>query len=174
MVFDFFLWGNKIGDLTATRVVKADSSEFFTIHSRSVAKILWINRENETTLEVTYKNGILLSSSHKEYETGKLSKWTIINKNGSSYELQTEKARRSFTELPVFSIVSAYFKTALMPSRIFDEALGEFYSFRKTDTNVWEYKTSEGSRYVYIYQNGKLSEMEFHVSIATVKAKRRN
>lgn len=172
--FDFFLWGNKIGELTATREVKEDSSEFFAIRSHSKAKILWIVRENETLLEVTYKNGVLISSLHKEYDGGKLKNWAVVKWNSKTYDVQTEKGKRVFSEAPKFSIVSVYFKNVVGAKIIFDEALAEFYPFQNTETDTYEYKTSSGNRYVYIFQNGKLNEMEFHVSIATVKAKRRN
>src|SRR5687767_574273 len=68
MVFDIFLFGNKIGNMSITREIKGDGSEAYLLETKSKAKFLWINRDNQTRYEVVYKDDKLISSLFREVE----------------------------------------------------------------------------------------------------------
>lgn len=167
--FNIMLWGNKIGDMVVTRERRPDGVEFYTLETKSKAKILWIDKDNYTRYEVTYKNGRLISSTHKEMENGKVIRWTNVQWNGNQYTVDSYKGKRSFTETPNYSIVTIYFKDIKNVKRIFYEAEADFNTLEHPEPGTWEFKSSDGNRNVYHFENGQIKGMEFHVSIATVK-----
>lgn len=172
--FDMFLFNEKIGSMKVVRTTAADSTEHYMLETTSKAKFLWIEREGITRYEVTYRMGRLQSSKHTETENGKLKRWTNVTWNGKAYEVNSYKGKRSFTEAPVFSIVTIYFKDIRNAKRIFYEAEADFNTLQQTDAETWEFKSSDGNRNVYHFKNGRVYRMEFHVPLATVKMIRRD
>jgi hypothetical protein len=172
--FDIFLFGDKIGTMTATHESRADGVEFYTLESTSKAKILWIDKENFSRYEVTYKNGKLISCTHKELENKKLKRWTNVNWNGSQYMVDSYKGKRSFTESPDYCAVSMYFKGFKDVKRIFYEAEADYDAVEHPQPNVTEFKSSDGTRNVYYFENGRIKSMDFHISIAKVRMERVN
>lgn len=173
IVFDMILFGDKIGNMTITREEKPDGVEFYTLETRSKAKFLWVDHDNFTRYEVTYKNGVLISSSHIESDNGKVERWTKVEKKGATYFVDGYKGKRTFTEEPKYSIVTIYFKDIKNAQRIFYEAEGDFSNMKKSsEPDTWEFKSSDGNRNVYHFKNGKIHSMEFHVSVVTVKTVR--
>lgn len=167
--YDVILWGDKIGQMVVTHDVKPDGTEVYTLETHSKAKILWINKANDTRYDVVYKDGKLFSSKHTEIENGVKKRWTNITLDNGVYKVDSYKGKRTFTEVPTYSIVSIYFKDVKNVKRIFYEAEADFDDVEHPEANTWEFKSSDGNRNVYHYENGKLTTTEFHVSIATVK-----
>jgi hypothetical protein len=172
--YDILLFGDKIGNMNISREEKAGGIEFYVLESSSKAKILWINKSNTTRYEVTYKDGKLISSSHKETENGKVTRWTDIKWDGAKYLVDSYKGSRTFTEVPTYSVVTIYFKDIKNVKRIFYESEADYDLITHPEPDTWEFKSSDGNRNVYHYQNGVLQSTEFHVSIATVKMVRTN
>ena len=173
--FDILLFRDKIGVATVSLETKQDGSEVYVLETKSKAKFLWINRDNYTRYEVIYKDGKLISSTHKEVENEEVKRWTNIKWDGSKYLVDSYKGKRIFTEAPVYSIVSVYFKDIRNVKRIFYEAEADFNELKKSEEpDTWEFKSSDGNKNVYHFRNGKIRAMEFHVSIATVKMIRTN
>jgi hypothetical protein len=173
--FDIFLFGNKIGYVTVTREIKQDGSERYTLETQSKAKLLWINRTNHSTMEVVYKGGKLISSSHKEIDNGKLKRWTNITREENRYEVDSYRGKRTFFEVPTFSVVCIYFKDLSQIKRLFYEAEADFTVVKKSEEpNTWEFKSSDGHRNIYHFENGKIKSIDLHVSIATIKMVRVN
>ena len=172
--FNILLFGDKIGDMTVSREQKNDGTEFYVLETKSKAKLLWIDKDNYTHYEVTYKNGRLVSSTHKEMENGKVKRWTNVHWDGSKYVVESYKGNRTFTEVPTYSIVTVYFKDIRNVKRIFYEAEADFSDLEHPEPDTWEFKSSDGNRNVYHFENGKIKSMDFHVSIATVKMVRTN
>ena len=172
--FNILLFGDKVGTLIISKEVRADGSELYLLDSYSKAKILWTNHENTTHYEVVYKGGKLLSSKFKEIENGEVKRWTNVTWNGKQYDLDGYKGKRSFAEAPTCSVVTLYFQGVKSENRLFYEAEGDFSELKHPEDNTWEFKSSDGNRNVYHYVNGKAQNMEFHVSIATVKMVRVN
>ena len=172
--FDVMLFGDKIGDMNVSREQRSDGTEFYVLETKSKAKVLWIDKDNYTLYEVTYKDGKLLSSTHKETENGKVKRWTNVRRDGSKYLVDSYKGSRVFAEAPVYSIVTIYFKDIKNVKRIFYEAEADFNEMQHPEPDTWEFKSSDGNRNIYHFENGKIKSMDFHVSIATVKMVRTN
>jgi hypothetical protein len=102
-------------------------------------------------------------------QNGKVKRWTNVTTDGKQYYVEGYKGKWTFTEAPVFSIATLYFSGMQNVKRIFYEAEGDYNDIQHTDANTIEFKGSDGSRNIYHYVNGKPKDMEFHVSIATVK-----
>jgi hypothetical protein len=167
--FDMFLWGDKIGDLTISKTEREDGTQYYVLDSKLKAKVLWIIRENTAHMETTFKGGKLISSYQKEIEDGKVKRENRVTFDGSKYVVDGYKGKRTFSEAPTFSVALIYFQTMANVPKVFHEPEAEFCPIEKVDDNTWQFKSSDGSRNVYHYQNGKAVGMEFHVSIATVK-----
>ena len=175
VTFDILLFGDKIGTMVATEEVKSDGSILYTLETKSQANFLWLNRTNFTRYDVTYKDGKLLTSNHKEMENGKTKRFTNVKWDGAKYIVDSYKGKRTFTEIPTYSIVTIYFKDINTIKRIFYEAEADFSLLKATkEPETWEFKSSDGNRNIYHFKNGKIASMEFHVSIATVKMVRVN
>ncbi len=167
--YEIQLFGDKIGEMTITRETKPDGTEFYVVESASKAKILWINRDNYSHYEFTFKAGKLIATSYKEMEGGKISRWGQMKKEGNVYVVSNYAGKKVFTEVPEFSIPSIYFGQVKKMKRIYYDAEAEFVNVEHPDANTIEFKTSDGHRNVYHFENGQLHHMEFHVSIATAK-----
>lgn len=94
--------------------------------------------------------------------------------DGPEYRVDGYKGIHTFTEAPVYSIVTIYFKDVRNVKRIFYEAEGDFSNMEHPEANTWEFKSIDGNRDVYHFLNNQIKDMEFHVSIATVKMVRTN
>ncbi len=172
--FNVLLFGDKIGDMNVSREDKGEGTVLYVLETKSKAKVLWIDKENFTRYEVTYKNGKLVTSTHKEIENGKLKHWTNVRWDGSKYLVESYRGNRTFTEAPVYSIANIYFDDITNVKKIFYEAEADFSPMQHPEPNTWEFKSSDGNRNIYHFENGKIKDMEFKVSIATVKMVRTN
>ena len=172
--FNIFLWGNKIGNLTASREVRPDGTVLYLLDTRSKAKVLWITRENVAHYEVVYKDGKLVSSSFKEVENGEVKRWSNINWDGKQYTVDATHGKKTFTESPTYSIVCVYFQNMEQVKQIFNEIEGDFNQLQHPEPGTCEFKSSDGNRNVYHFENGTVKNMEFHLSFATIKMERVN
>lgn len=172
--FDVYMFGDKIGTMNISRAVQADGTEHYVMQTKSRAKVLWIDRSNETRYDVVYKEGKLLSSNVKEVEDGKVKRWVNVKWDGTKYNVEGYKGKRSFTQVPTMSVVTMFFKEPTAVASIYYEAEGEFDALKNPEEHTWQFKGSDGQLNIYKYKNGKISEVEFHVSIATIKLVRTN
>jgi hypothetical protein len=167
--FTIYLFGDSIGSMTITRYFLPDGMERYIIKSASSAKILWVTRDNYSDYEFTYKNGRLLSTTYRETEGGKVTRWGNMKFDGAKYIVNSYRGNFSFTEVPQYSIVSIYFGNMRSARRLYYDTEAEFVKVEHPDDNTVEFKTSDGHRNVYHYVKGELDHLEVHVSIATVK-----
>jgi len=165
-------FGVKLGNMTVNRTFEKDSTEVINMHSKGRIKLLWIDREDETIHEVRYRKGKLISSNYKQITNGEVKRWTTIKFDGKVYQVDSDKGKSTFTEAPTYSIASLYYYFPKNLSRIFYEVESNYTPVKFTDPNTLDFKTADGNRNIYKYVNGKLNEMEFHVSITTVYMKR--
>lgn len=168
ITFAIKVFGNDIGKMVVTRTHQADGTDLYVIESNSQAKLLWINRIYWSKFEARYKDGKLISSTHNETENGKTKRWARITFDGSKYNVQSDKGSRSFTEVPKFSDVSLYFEDYKKVNRLFYLADADFNDITHVDANTIEFKSTDGHRNIYFYENGKIKGMEFHLTLATV------
>lgn len=171
IMYDMTVLGSKFGKMVVSHKVQ-DSTELYTLDAKGKATILWMDFENETIQEVRYKGGKLISSSYREIENGKTKKWNKVSYDGHQYQVESQSGRRSFSEVPLYSVISLYFTDPMQRSRIFHEAEASYTGLKRVDANTLEIKNADGSRSVYRYEKGKLNTMEFHLAIATVYMRR--
>ncbi len=146
----------------------------YLLDTRSKAKVLWITRENVAHYEVVYKDGKLVSSSFKEVENGEVKRWSNINWDGKQYTVDATHGKKTFTESPTYSIVCVYFQNMEQVKQIFYEIEGDFNQLQHPEPGTCEFKSSDGNRNVYHFENGTVKNMEFHLSFATIKMERVN
>ncbi len=175
ITFDIILFGNKIGYTNLTHEIKNDSLEFYTLDTKSRAKFLFFTIENHTRYEVVYKHGKLLSSKTTEIENGKTKRWTNVTWDGAKYTVDGYKGKRTFTEVPVFSVVRLFFSNITSPLRLFYESEADFNELKKGELpGSWEFRSSDGNRNIYFFKNGKITSTEFHTFLAKVRMIRTN
>jgi len=167
--FNIILWGNKIGHLTASKEARADGTVLYVLDSWSKAKVLWITRENVAHYEVVYKDGKLISSTFKEVENGEVKRWNNITWDGHQYHDEGGHGKKTFAQAPTYSIVCVYFQNMENVKQIFYEIEGDFNELQHPEPGTCEFKSSDGNRNVYHFENGKVKNMEFHLSFATIK-----
>ena len=174
IVFNMSAFGVNFGKMTITKVKENDSTEFYTLIAKGYLKVLWLERNDETKHQVRYCNGKLIFSSYVQIENGVTKRWTNISNNGKEYLVNSYRGKRTFGEAPVYSIMSLYFSEPKNIQRIFHEAESEYISLKHTNGNTVEVSTSDGNKSIYRFSKGVLNEIEFHISVATVYARRAN
>jgi len=174
LVFDMSAFGIHFGKMTVIKTKENDSTDLYTMDANGYLKVLWMERKDQTLYEVRYRHGKLLSSSYTQIETGQIKKWTKVHFDGTKYVVDSYRGKRTFTEAPLFSIMTLYFNNAQKVKRIFYEAEADFAEVEHPDENTVEIKSSDGNRSIYHFLKGAMNEMEFHISIATVHMKRIN
>jgi hypothetical protein len=167
--YDVILFGDKIGTMTVTHEQRGDGEDVYTLETHSKTKLLWVEKENFSHYDVVYKNGKLLSSTHRELDNKKLKRWTNIIWDGKQYQVDSYKGKRTFSEVPNICAVSLYFRDCRAADRIFYEAEADYVPVTHPEANTCEFKSSDGTKNIYHYENGRIKNMEFHISIATVK-----
>jgi hypothetical protein len=172
MSFEISLFGKKVGEMTVKKQVSTGGIVNYTIKSTTTATILFKKIEAITDHSATYKNGILINSYHQHQENGEIKSFCRVNWNGSEYQIHRDEGKFTQKEAADFSIVTIFFEEPVGRKKIFYEAEGEYDDLKNSSPGVYEYKSSDGHRNIYIFKNGQISEAEFHVSIATVKMKR--
>lgn len=167
--FDITIFGNVIGKMDITRSTDKEGNENYLLLSKSKAKVLWIVREGLSKFEASYKNGKLISCSHLEIENNKIKRSTKVIYDGKNYQVETlNQPSRSFSEVPEQSDITMYFSDSKNLKRIFYLPDASFYTLTSTASNTLEFKSSDGHRNVYLFENGKITSMEFHLGFATV------
>ncbi|MFN8276395.1 MAG: DUF6134 family protein [Chitinophagales bacterium] len=174
VVFDMSAFGIHFGKMTVTRTRENDSTEVFRLHAKGYLKVLWMERNDETKYEARYVHSQLQSSLYRQYESGKLTKWTDIMLNGQQYQVKSWKGNRTFTAPPRYSVLHLYFEHPQQRTSIFSETDGGFEKVAFADSEKVELKTSDGNRSLYHFINGVLRSIEVHLSIATVHMQRIN
>lgn len=166
--YDIILFNNKVGSMVVTHETRDDGTDLYTLVTTSKAKILWIDKSNDSKYELVFKAGKLISSVFKEIENGQLKRWTNIKWDGVKYLVDGYKGKRTFSDVPTYTTISAYFEGLKKVGRIFYESEGDFADVEYPEPNTLEFKTSDGHKSVYHYVQNKLTSMEFHVTFATV------
>ena len=166
--YDILLFNNKIGKMVITHDARPDGTDIYTLVTTSKAKFLWIDKANDSRYELIYKAGKLLSSVFKEIENGEVKRWCNIKWDGAKYLVDSYKGRHTFTDSPLYSTITAYFQGLKKVDQIFYESEGDFAKPEYPEPNTLEFKTSDGHKSIYHYVNGKINNMEFRISIATI------
>jgi len=174
LAFDMFLMGKKIGELNIQKELNTNGEEIYTLQSQARAKVLWIDRSQQTNYKVIYKNGKLFQSSHEYIDHPDKSSSCTIKLIEDKYQV-THNGRCFFLkESPRFSVLAMYFKEPIGIKKLLYEVDGTFSEIKNTAPNTYVYKSSDGNVNTYIFKDGKIQEIEVQVGLITVKIKRKN
>jgi hypothetical protein len=173
LVFNMILFGDSVGLSIVSKTHDANGIDNYVLDSRIQAKILWITRTNKTHYESRYKNGKLISASYYEINNGKKDKWSNVQFDGKEYIAETQLGKKTFTEVPTFSVGPLYCDRYNPDrKRFFSDTDGEYIDLKFPEPNVIEFKSPDGNRNVFHFKNGQITDAEFHTTIATVYLKR--
>ncbi len=167
--FDMMLMGSKIGDLKITRTMTEEGLETYTLSSTAKAKILWIQKSQKTEYSVVYKNGVLISSDHSYIENSGNNTNCKIRYNNHAYDIQKNGKKYVLTTIPSWSVLKLYFNEPKNIQQVFYEVDASTSIIKNSEPNVYEFKTADGNKNVYRYKNGKLMQVDVHVSPVLVK-----
>ena len=107
--------------------------------------------------------------THTEVENGKLKRWTKVKFDGQVYHVESYHGdTRTFKEPPVCCDVKIYFTDLKDIKQVFYISEANFYQPQSTGANSFEFKSSDGHRNVFFFEKGRIKNMEFHLSLATV------
>lgn len=168
--YEVVLSGDKIGELTATRTVKGAFTTY-KLESKSEAKVLFTTKKNYVLMDVTYKDGKLISSYCKNEVNDEVDNYASISWDGSKYNITNEKGKLTYTTPVTFSVISLYFNEPKGITNLFTERIGAAYPLKDLGSGRYEYKIPNGDKNVYVYQNGELTETERKTLIGTVYVK---
>jgi hypothetical protein len=133
---------------------------------------MWIERNQKTSYEIVYKNNALVRSSYSYIENTGNNVICDISFDGAKYQVKRNGKQYAMLEKPSHSIISVYFREPENLKKVFYEPDAIFVDLKSPAPHTYEFKSPDGTKNVYFYQNGKLSGMEFHQSLFTVKVKR--
>jgi len=167
--FNMMLMGSKIGDLKITRTLTDDGLEIYTLSSSAKAKILWIEKSQKTEYSVVYKNGVLISSDHTYIENTGNNTNCKIRYNNQTYDIQKNGKKYVLNTIPSWSVLKLYFNEPKNLHQVFYEVDASTSIIKNTEPSVYEFKTADGNKNVYRYKNGKLMQVDVHVSPVLVK-----
>jgi len=173
LYFNIILFGDSVGNSVITRTHDGKGIDNYTLDSRVKAKILWMTRENHTHYESKYKDGKMISAVYYEINNGKKDKWSNIQWDGTQYQVDSYHGKKTFKEQPTHSIGSLYCdKYDASRTRFFYEPEADFNELKFPDANTAEFKSSDGNKNIYHFQNGYISNVECHTTLATIYLKR--
>jgi antitoxin component YwqK of YwqJK toxin-antitoxin module len=170
--YDVFLFGKNIGYMTVNRTVLSDGSTYYSLETLSETKILFKNTKALAKSDVTYKNGRLTDAWYQYTENGEIERYSKTTFDGKTYQIHNENGKFSHTEPLTYSLICMYYVEPKTISRIWLEPEGVFCDLKTTGPGAYEYKSPNGNRNVFIYKNGQVAEMEFHLALISVTMKR--
>ena len=173
LLFTLYLFGDSVGHSSVSKTRDNNGNDQYLLDTYVRARILWITRENHTHYESTFKDGKMVSATYYEINNGKKDKWSIIKFDGKAYQVDSYHGKKNFTEVPTHSIGSLYCDGySAGRKRFFYEPEADFNDLSFPGTNTIEFKSSDGHRNVYHFTGGRISDAEFHTTLATIHLKR--
>ena len=175
IVFDMSVFGFRFGEMVLTRTMVNDSIERYTMNAKGKTDFLWMNREEQSSITVEYRNGKLFSSNYEYLNKGTREKWSKIQFDGKKYLVQSHEGRREFTDVPDYSLIKLYFDPNWNRDRVFcEEDCSYSKMIRNAEKNTLDIHCQDGSRSTYHVSNGRVEAMEINFALATVKLTRIN
>lgn len=174
VTFEMTALGINFGQMSITKTHENDSTDLYTLRAKGLLNLLVTQIDEETRNYVRFRNGNLWQSSYTQLESGKTTYWNTITYDGKTYVVESSKGKRTFSEIPSFSVLMLYFKQpASSMTRIFSEAEANYITLTHVDANTLEMKGSgKSGRSLFYYKNGKIDRLEFYTSVAKVNMKK--
>ena len=98
--------------------------------------------------------------------------WTKVRLDGNQYLVDSYRGKRSFTEAPDYSVLPLYSNPLNRRSKIFYEAESDFIPLKYREDDTVELKAPDGSKTIYHFSHGTISDIEVPISNATVHMQR--
>ncbi len=159
LVYDIFLFGNKIGQSVIEKTIRNDSITRYTLNSASEATVFFTTRKVSLIYDILYKNDQLFSSYSKNTRNDEVHITTIKWEN-NTYIMKREDGSFCIKPLVDCSTVKLFFHEPCDNQKIFSERLGEYRVIKKTGEGLYQAEMKEGITYYYHYKNDKLVELE--------------
>lgn len=159
LVYDIFLFGNKIGQSVIEKTIRNDSITRYTLNSASEATVFFTTRKVSLIYDILYKNDQLFSSYSKNTRNDEVHITTIKWEN-NTYIMKREDGSFCIKPLVDCSTVKLFFHEPCDNQKIFSERLGEYRVIKKTGEALYQAEMKEGITYYYHYKNDKLVELE--------------
>jgi hypothetical protein len=159
LVYDIFLFGNKIGQTIVERHDNGNGIVKYTLNSKSEANVIFTRKTSEMNFDITYQNGQLFSAYTQNIKDG-VTEISKIIWQGTRYLIQKGAEMLQLDKPIDFSAIQLYFAEPKGRTIIFSERLGEYCTFKQLSPGVYECKLSNGVTNIYRYKNGALYELE--------------
>lgn len=175
ITFDTFLLGSKVGSLTATKK-KGGDLVFYEVKANNTANILGIKKHVETSTMITIKGGYVIESLVKRVDNGKLKSYCNMKWDGTKYQIETEKGKRTYDQKISLVTMEFYFSEPKSNLSYFYNPAAHpvSLSVSKKDGAAYTFKTDDGVKHTFIYKNGVLDEIENSMDLATVRFRKSN
>ena len=176
IIFEMSVWGYKFGTMVVSRTVENDSTEVYTVEAKGETDFMWMKRKEESSHRITYVNGRLESSEYVYLNKGEKEKWAYVNYDQGQYTIRSNDGSRTLSEQLIdYSLVKLYFEPSFEKQTVFCEEDCSFSTVTPIpDENIIKIACKDGNRSTYHINDGKVDELEIHLSVATVKLKRIN
>lgn len=168
--YDIIFSGDKVGNLTVTKKI-AGNLTTYKLESRSELKVLFSTKKNYVSMDVTYKDGKLISSYCKNDVDDKTDNYASISWDGTKYNITNEKGKLTFNAPVTYSVISLYFAEPKGMKMLFTERIGEAYALTDLGSGRYEFKIPNGDKNIYTYENGQMTGTERKTVIGTVYVK---
>lgn len=172
IVFEMSAFGIKFGKMTVTKTQLNDSTVVYSLSAKGYLKFLGIERKDETQNIVKYCNGRLVSSMYRQTENGVLKKWSDIYYDGGQLQIKSNTGKRNLSIPPALSVIMLYFNNPQKSIQLFNESDGVTLNLETSDKLSYTSKLPGGNKNVYRYTKEGIREVEYHLAIATVYARR--
>lgn len=174
IVFEMSVWGYKFGTMVVSRTFENDSTEVYTVEAKGETDFLWMKRKEESLHKVVYVNGKLQSSEYTYLNRGEKEKWSNVYLQDGQYIVESSNGDKRIGEESIdYSMVRLYFQPTFERGAVFCEEDCSFSSITAIpEENKLKISCQDGNSSTYHITDGEVTELEIHLSVATVKLKR--
>ena len=159
LVYDIFLFGDKIGQSIIEKTARNDSITRYTLNSSSEAHIFFTTRKVSLQYDILYKNDYLFSSYSKNTRNEEVH-ITSIKWENNTYIMKREDGSFCIKPIVDCSTVKLFFHEPCDEQKVFSERLGEYRVIKKLADGLYQADMKEGITSYYRYKNGQLVELE--------------
>jgi hypothetical protein len=170
-VYNVSLDGKSIGTYEVNRTDIGESSTF-RVETITEAGLIRPMRHKFVMLSA-YNGNSLISSDLKSWVNDELESSTLLQWDGSQYVKQEgETLTEICCEQVNFSSATIFFNEPVNRTKMFYEKYGKELLIEKIGDHTYQVKLPNGGVERYKYENGKVSEVEFVQSFATIRLKK--
>jgi len=157
--YDIILFGKSIGQGIAKKIVNADGSIQYTLHTKAKAKVMFKDRTNEIDVRLNCgKDNIVKSGTLKREKDGELQNISFKHANGK-YTIDNDGKIVEETKPIRYTTTHFFFEEPKNIKEAWVERLQTFVPIEKIDEHTYASKVDGGTNY-YTYKDGKMVEFK--------------